>query len=310
MVSGLPEGVEGALRQLGALYGAGSPAAGQASTMMRDVAATLRGEHRSIEAHATARGGHATHADTHGDDDDRVHKTVTRTGGGTVAGRSVLADQLADFQERVKAVAAVAGTRFSSTALLGVAHAALGNATRQVNADVDASRRHAQKIVLTAGKFPQPRARRTVSLRRSSRRHASRRRGRIIRSDGTAGGNAVEAASRWVGTPYVWGGGGSHGPSGGGFDCSGLTQYAVSQASGGHVALPRTTYEQIHSGMRVSMHDVRAGDLIFPADSFSRRGPEHVQLATSRDTVLEAPHTGANVRYSHMPRNAVVIRVL
>lgn len=30
-------------------------------------------------------------------------------------------------------------------------------------------------------------------------------------------------------TAYVWGGGGARGPSGGGFDCSGLTQYAYHQ---------------------------------------------------------------------------------
>ncbi|MEC3920209.1 C40 family peptidase [Nocardia sp. CDC160] len=129
-------------------------------------------------------------------------------------------------------------------------------------------------------------------------------------SNGTAGGQAVRAASSWLGSPYVWGGGGVHGPSGGGFDCSGLTQYAVARATDGRVVLPRTTYDQIHSGVRVPMQDVRPGDLVFPAGSFSARGPEHVQLAAGHGMVIEAPHSGASVRWTPMPSKAVVVRVL
>ncbi|WP_297628036.1 C40 family peptidase [Nocardia sp.] len=129
-------------------------------------------------------------------------------------------------------------------------------------------------------------------------------------SDGTAGGQAVQAASSWLGSPYVWGGGGAHGPSGGGFDCSGLTQYAVAQASDGRVVLPRTTYDQLHSGIRVPIQDVRPGDLVFPAGSFSARGPEHVQLAAGHGMVIESPHSGATVRWTPMPAKAVVVRVL
>lgn len=129
-------------------------------------------------------------------------------------------------------------------------------------------------------------------------------------SDGTAGSKAVSAASAWLGTPYIWGGGGAGGPSGGGFDCSGLTQYAIAQASGGAVVLPRTTYEQIYSGFQVSAQDVRPGDLVFPASSFSARGPEHVQLAAGNGMVIEAPYSGSTVKWSRMSGNAVVVRVL
>ncbi len=133
---------------------------------------------------------------------------------------------------------------------------------------------------------------------------------RPISSDGTAGGQAVSAASAWLGTPYVWGGGGAGGPSGGGFDCSGLTQYAVAQATDGRVVLPRTTYEQIYSGVRIPVEDVRPGDLVFPASSFSSRGPEHVQLAAGNGMVIEAPYTGSTVKWSRMSPNAVIIRVM
>jgi len=45
----------------------------------------------------------------------------------------------------------------------------------------------------------------------------------------------------------VWGGGGCGGPSGGGFDCSGLTQYALCKS--GHGEIPRTAQTQYQSGL-------------------------------------------------------------
>ncbi|WP_290049038.1 C40 family peptidase [Nocardia nova] len=120
----------------------------------------------------------------------------------------------------------------------------------------------------------------------------------------------MSAASVYLGLPYVWGGGGAGGPSGGGFDCSGLTQYAIAEATDGKVVLPRTTYEQIYSGVRIPPQDVRPGDLVFPAGSFSSRGPEHVQLAAGNGMVIEAPYSGSTVKWSRMPSEAVVVRVM
>ena len=62
------------------------------------------------------------------------------------------------------------------------------------------------------------------------------------------------------------------------FDCSGLTQWAWAQAG---VRLGPDTYTQVTEGVPVPPGDVRAGDLIFPKDSFDSRGPGHVQLAIS-----------------------------
>lgn len=53
------------------------------------------------------------------------------------------------------------------------------------------------------------------------------------------GERIIEAARRHEGGRYVWGGGNKDGPTGGGFDCSGLVQYAVYQATG--VETPRGT---------------------------------------------------------------------
>lgn len=64
---------------------------------------------------------------------------------------------------------------------------------------------------------------------------------------------AVDAALSQLGTPYVWGG-----SQPGGFDCSGLVQWAYRQAG---VELPRTAAEQA-IGQPVAYEDLQAGDLV------------------------------------------------
>ncbi|MFE4460021.1 C40 family peptidase [Nocardia tengchongensis] len=247
-------------------------------------------------------------ADSHVGKDAVVDQAVAVSGDATTSGRGRLVNQIADLNTRIRAIASIADTRFSGPALLDTAQAAITQAARQVDADAASARRLAAQIVPPAPPSAVKSPRTNTPLRRSSR--TRRRRKKAFSGSSTNGGNAVRAASNWLGTPYVWGGGGAGGPSGGGFDCSGLTQYAVAQASGGQVLLPRTTYEQIYSGVRVPVHDVRPGDLVFPAGSFSDCGPEHVQLAAGNGMVIEAPSAGSRVKWSRMPDNAIVIRVL
>ncbi|MGK8520054.1 C40 family peptidase [Nocardia asteroides] len=303
------------LRSLVALYGDGQPA-GQAASVTQGLAADLRAHTGAVALrYSEAQGMQLAVAESHAGKDSIVRKAVGESGDGTVNGRGRITNHIADFQARMQAIASVGDTRFSGPALLDAAQATISNATKQVNADVAAARQQAAQIMPPAvpptrqarhGNSPR-RRRRTRSRSRSASRL---RRNSGVRSDGTLGGNAVSAASNWLGTPYVWGGGGAGGPSGGGFDCSGLTQYAIAQASNGEVVLPRTTYEQIYSGVRVHPDDVRPGDLVFPAGSFSARGPEHVQLAAGNGMVIEAPYTGSTVKWSRMPSEAVVVRVL
>jgi len=115
-----------------------------------------------------------------------------------------------------------------------------------------------------------------------------------------AGGVAATAALQKQGTPYVWG---AKGPDR--FDCSGLTQWAWAQAG---VRLGPDTYTQVTEGVPVPPGEVRAGDLIFPKDSFDSRGPGHVQLAISPTQVVHAPQTGDVVRIAPMPSAYVARR--
>ncbi|MEU6559267.1 C40 family peptidase [Nocardia nova] len=111
----------------------------------------------------------------------------------------------------------------------------------------------------------------------------------------------VEAARRWTGTPYVWGGGDRDGPTNGGFDCSGLTLYAIYQASGGRISLPHYTQSQQDSpGARIVSFDQRQpGDLIFftsPGESESHHVAVYAgRAADGTDLVVHAPQTGQTV---------------
>lgn len=99
--------------------------------------------------------------------------------------------------------------------------------------------------------------------------------------DGNAADQALAYARAQIGKPYVFG---ATGPDS--FDCSGLV-YSAYKAVG--ISLGRTTYQQIFNGSPVNQTDLRIGDLVFPDAG-------HVQIFSGGGHVVEAPHTGANVR--------------
>ncbi|HJZ60816.1 MAG TPA: C40 family peptidase [Miltoncostaeaceae bacterium] len=102
--------------------------------------------------------------------------------------------------------------------------------------------------------------------------------------------NAADIASRWalaqIGTPYVWGG-----AAPGGFDCSGLVQWAYRQVG---ISLPRVAASQAQAGVGVSRQQLQPGDAVFFADATGY--VHHVGLYIGGDRFVDAPHTGALVR--------------
>ncbi|MEV0450699.1 C40 family peptidase [Streptomyces sp. NPDC050600] len=94
---------------------------------------------------------------------------------------------------------------------------------------------------------------------------------------------ALAFARAQIGKPYVWG---ATGPSS--YDCSGLTQ-AAWRAAG--VDLPRTTWDQVKVGTRVSTTDLLPGDLVFFYDDIS-----HVGIYIGGGKMIHAPKPGAYVR--------------
>ena len=95
-------------------------------------------------------------------------------------------------------------------------------------------------------------------------------------------GAAVAAVRSKLGAPYVRAGTGPNG-----FDCSGLTQWAMAQAG---ISLPRTSYAQFGVGTPVPRNAIQPGDLVF----FDADGPgaSHVGIATSASTAISATTHG------------------
>ena len=137
-------------------------------------------------------------------------------------------------------------------------------------------------------------------------------------TDGNVGDRIVATARQQLGLPYVWGGGNADGKTGSmgsgsdpqGFDCSGLTMYAVSVGTGRKVVLPRTSQQQFTIGTEVSVGDARPGDLVF--SRFEGSGspkPGHVAVYAGNDTVIEAATSGLPIREHSLPSDAVIRRV-
>ncbi|MFY7070474.1 NlpC/P60 family protein [Nocardiopsis changdeensis] len=85
----------------------------------------------------------------------------------------------------------------------------------------------------------------------------------------------LDFARAQIGKPYVWGG---TGPDG--YDCSGLVQAAWAQAG---VNLPRTTYDQVNAGTRISRDQVQPGDLLF---FYSESAPSHVGIYSGNGMMI------------------------
>lgn len=102
-----------------------------------------------------------------------------------------------------------------------------------------------------------------------------------------AGDAAVAIAEQYVGVPYRWGG---NTPTTG-FDCSGLTQFVYAQLG---IWLPHYAAAQFLAYPRIDPTQLEPGDLVFFEPK--QDGPGHVAIYAGGDAIVEAPHTGADVR--------------
>ena len=107
----------------------------------------------------------------------------------------------------------------------------------------------------------------------------------------TGAAAAIRAAEAQIGWPYVWGG---ESRAEGGFDCSGLVDFALAAAG---VPLPgRPTAADLWRLARPEPPSRLApGDLVFLGAASG--APYHVGMYVGEGTVIAAPHTGAVVRY-------------
>lgn len=109
---------------------------------------------------------------------------------------------------------------------------------------------------------------------------------------GNAAG-AVEFALGEVGKPYAWGGSGPNS-----YDCSGLTSAAWAAAG---KSLPHSSRMQYSATARVSRDAVQPGDLLFFGSPI-----HHVSMYIGNGQMVEAPHSGAQVRVVSADRSDFV----
>lgn len=104
------------------------------------------------------------------------------------------------------------------------------------------------------------------------------------------GARVVEEAMRYLGVPYVYGGGGPQG-----FDCSGLVQYVFRKFG---VELPHYTVTQAQRGVPVARSELRPGDVIFFGENGGTGFLYHVGIYVGGNRFIHAPHTGDVVKIS------------
>ena len=94
------------------------------------------------------------------------------------------------------------------------------------------------------------------------------------------GSGAVAIGSNYLGTPYVWGGGGP-----GGFDCSGFVSYVYAQMG---ISLPHQSGDILNSGTVISASEARPGDILW--------WPGHVGIYAGDGQVLHStPGPGVSI---------------
>jgi cell wall-associated NlpC family hydrolase len=101
---------------------------------------------------------------------------------------------------------------------------------------------------------------------------------------------AIRAAESKIGMPYVWGG---ESDAEGGYDCSGLVQYAFAKAG---IRMPRTADIQAFTGWRLPYSQAQPGDLLTWKNDPTFNGVSHIAIYLGNNKMVVAPHTGTDVQ--------------
>jgi cell wall-associated NlpC family hydrolase len=115
----------------------------------------------------------------------------------------------------------------------------------------------------------------------------------------------VDAAMKWLGTPYCWAGGDEKGPTTAaacpngppGFDCSGLTLYAYAQVG---IHLDHWTGSQLRAGVLITdPNQLAPGDLLFFSTNRTEQQVHHVGIYLGNGSLVHAPQTGDVVKVAN-----------
>jgi peptidoglycan DL-endopeptidase CwlO len=100
----------------------------------------------------------------------------------------------------------------------------------------------------------------------------------------------IRAAESKIGMPYVWGG---ESDAEGGYDCSGLVQYAFAQAG---IKMPRTADIQALTGWRLPYSQAQPGDLLTWKNDPTFNGVSHIAIYIGGNKMVVARHTGTFIQ--------------
>jgi cell wall-associated NlpC family hydrolase len=156
--------------------------------------------------------------------------------------------------------------------LLAEAQQLLDNLEAEAQAQLEAEQQAAEEAALEARQAAADEESRSAERDESSEPPPASGKGQV----------ALDFALAQLGDAYVWGG---TGPDG--WDCSGLTQAAWAAAG---VSLPRSSYQQIGVGTRVSWDNLRPGDLLFFYSPIS-----HVGIYAGNGQMVHAVKPGTPV---------------
>ncbi|WP_235017861.1 C40 family peptidase [Thermomonospora echinospora] len=105
----------------------------------------------------------------------------------------------------------------------------------------------------------------------------------------------IKAAHSRLGWPYVWGG---ESEAEGGYDCSGLMQYAFARAG---IRLPRVAADQARAGWVIPYSKARPGDMLIWANDPTAPGYiSHIALYLGGGKMLAAPRRGTVVQIQNV----------
>jgi len=109
-------------------------------------------------------------------------------------------------------------------------------------------------------------------------------------------GDVVEGALNLIGVRYRWGGD----TPDSGLDCSGFVRYVYQETL--NFTLPRQAAQMSRVGEKVSLNDLKPGDLVFfnTIGRRLRRTVSHVGIYIGHDKFVHSPSTGSTIRVDEM----------
>lgn len=108
--------------------------------------------------------------------------------------------------------------------------------------------------------------------------------------------NMIREGERYLGLPYVWGG---SSPSTS-FDCSGFVSYVINHCGNGWRIGRQTANGLLGNCTRVTVSEVKPGDLIFFQGTYNTRGASHVGIYVGNGMML---HCGNPIQYASINTN-------